>query len=74
MRFPATTVGVAGALGTVLGTTAADAGDATPVPFAFVAATVHVYDFPLVRLPTTVGDPRSDTEPAAPPFDDTHAT
>ena len=72
--FPATTVGVAGALGTVLGTTAADAGDDAPVPFAFVAATVHVYDFPFVNPPTTVGDARSATEPWAPPFEDVHTT
>ena len=72
--FPATTVGAAGALGTVLGIATVDAGDAAPVPFAFVAATVHVYDFPFVREPTTVGDARSDTAPGAPPFDDTHPT
>ena len=72
--FPAPTTGAAGALGTVLGTATADAGDAAPVPFAFVAATVQVYDFPFVNRPTTVGDARSATEPAAPPFDDTHAT
>jgi len=72
--FPATTVGGAGASGTALGTTTADAADAAPVPFAFVAATVHVYDFPFVREPTTVGDARPATEPKAPPFDDTHAT
>ena len=39
---PETTVGFAGAAGTVLGTTTADAGDAPLVPFAFVAVTVHV--------------------------------
>ncbi len=71
--FPAATVGAAGALGTVLGTAAADAGDATPEPFAFVAVTVHVYDFPFVRPATTIGDAAPDPAPATPPFDDTHA-
>jgi hypothetical protein len=41
--FPEATVGCAGALGTVLGTTTADAGEATPVPFAFDAVTLQVY-------------------------------
>ena len=72
--FPATTVGAAGALGTVLGTTGADAGDNAPAPFALAATTVHVYDFPLVNPPTTVGDAVSAAEPGAPPFDDVHAT
>ena len=71
--FPAATVGCAGALGTVLGTTTADAGDAAPGPFAFVAATVHVYDFPFDRPPTTIGDPAPGAEPGAPPFDDPQA-
>jgi hypothetical protein len=61
-------------LGTVLGTTAADAGDNAPVPFAFVAVTVHVYDFPFVSPLTTVGDAMSAAEPGTPPFDDAHAT
>jgi hypothetical protein len=72
--FPATTVGCAGVSGTALGTATADAGDAAPVPFAFVADTVHVYDFPFVKLPTTVGDAASAAEPGAPPFDEAHAT
>ena len=72
--FPAPTRGAAGALGTVLGTATADAGDCAPVPFAFVAATVHVYDFPFVSPAITVGDARSDAEPGVPPFDDAHAT
>ena len=72
--FPATTVGAAGASGTALGTTAADADEAAPVPFAFVAATVHVYDFPFVRPTTTVGDAVGEAEPGVPPFDDAHAT
>ena len=40
--LPATTVGGAGALGTVLGTTTTDAGDGLLVPSAFVAVTVQV--------------------------------
>jgi len=72
--FPATTVGCAGASGTRFGTTTAEAGDAAPVPFAFVADTVHVYDFPLVRPPTTIGEAPPDPRPATPPSDETHAT
>ncbi len=40
--LPTPAVGWPGAVGTVLGTTVADAGEAAPVPFAFVAVTVHV--------------------------------
>ena len=72
--LPTATVGCAGALGIVLGTATADAGDAAPAPFAFVADTVHVYDFPFVRPLTTVGDAVSEVDAEAPPFDDTHAT
>ena len=72
--LPAATVGCAGALGTVLGTAAADAADAAPAPFAFAALTVHVYDFPFVNPPTTIGDTAPDPAPATPAFDDTHAT
>ncbi len=71
--FPAATVGATGALGTVLGTAAADADDAAPEPFAFVAVTVHVYDFPFVKPPMTIGEPAPGAEPGVPPFDDTHA-
>jgi len=39
--------------GTVEGTTAAEAADAAPVPLAFVAVTVNVYDVPFAR-PLTV--------------------
>ena len=72
--MPTATVGCAGALGTVLGTAAADADDTAPAPFAFVAVTVHVYDFPFVRPLTTVGDAVSEVDAEAPPFDDAHAT
>ena len=68
--LPDVTPGAAGAAGTVLGVVAAEAGDAAPAPFAFVAATVHVYDLPFVRPPTTVGDAASEADPAAPQFDD----
>ena len=71
--FPTATFGVAGALGTVLGTTTVDAGDGTPVPFAFVARTVHVYDFAFERPPTRMGELAPEADPVAPPFDDTHA-
>ena len=71
--FPTPAVGCAGAAGIVLGTTGADAGDGALVPFAFVAVTVHVYVFPFVNDPTTTGEPGPDADPAAPPFDDTHA-
>jgi len=57
--FPAVSVGCVGALGIVLGMTAADAGDAAPAPLAFAAVTVHVYDFPFVNAPTTVGELRA---------------
>ncbi len=72
--FPATTAGCTGASGTALGTATADADDVAPVPIAFVAVTVHVYDFPFVRPPTTVGEAVSVAEPGLPPFDDAHAT
>jgi hypothetical protein len=44
-----------GAPGTVEGTTAAEADEAAPVPDAFVAVTVNVYEVPFVR-PVTVHD------------------
>jgi len=69
--FPGTTDGAAGAEGTVLGIATADAAEAGPSPFAFVALTVQVYDFPFVRPVTASGDAAPVTEPAVPPFDDT---
>jgi hypothetical protein len=72
--LPGWTLGCAGADGIVLGIAAADAGDAGLVPFAFVAVTVHVYDFPLVRPPTLTGDAAPLAAPAVPPFPDGHAT
>ncbi|MDQ1477075.1 MAG: hypothetical protein QOE62_2304 [Actinomycetota bacterium] len=72
--FPASTPGLAGAEGTALGTTAADAGDAGPGPFVFFAETWHVYDFPFERPTTVIGDPAPATDPGTPPFDDTHDT
>ena len=71
--FPATTVGAVGALGTVLGTTLTDAVDIAPVPFAFVALTVQVYDFPFVNPVTTIGDPAPEADPGLPEFDEVHA-
>jgi hypothetical protein len=70
--FPGVTVGCAGASGTRFGTTTTDATDAGPEPLAFVADTVHVYDFPFDKPPTTTGEPAPDAEPATPPLDDTH--
>ena len=68
--LPTSALGVAGALGTVLGIAAGDGGDAGLVPFAFVAVTVHVYDFPFVRAPTVIGEPAPFADPEVPPFDD----
>ncbi len=73
LASPATTDGCAGASGTVLGTTATDAGDTGPSPSAFVANTVHVYVLPFVKPVTVIGDDTPPTEPAAPPSDDEHA-
>jgi len=70
--LPGTTVGGAGADGSVLGTAVAEAGEDAPVPFAFVAATVHVYVLPFVRDVTTSGEPAPDAEPGVPPSDDVH--
>ena len=69
--FPGAATGCAGADGIVLGITAADAAEVGPAPFAFVAATVHVYDFPFVSEPTTIGVAAPEAEPAVPLFDDT---
>ena len=71
--LPTATFGWAGAVGTVLGTTAADAGDGTLVPFAFVAVTVHVYDFPFDNAVTTIGELTPAFAPGRPPFEETHA-
>ena len=70
--FPTTTVGFAGAVGTVLGIVAFDAGDDPLGPFTFVAVTVHVYDFPFDRPSTTICESTSKAAPATPPFDDVH--
>jgi hypothetical protein len=67
---PAMTVGGAGASGTRFGIAVVDGTDGSLVPFTFVAVTVHVYDFPLVRPPTRSGEFAPDAEPVAPPFDD----
>ena len=52
--LPATAVGAAGAAGTAAGVTALEAGDASPVPTALVAATVKVYAVPFVKPDTVV--------------------
>ena len=69
--FPRVAVGCSGASGTVAGTVAAEAGEAAPVPFPFVAVTVHVYVLPLVRGATDIGDEAPSTEPGVPPSDET---
>jgi hypothetical protein len=56
----------------VLGTAATEAGEARPVPFAFVAVTVHVYDLPFDKPLTTTGEAASAADPAVPPFDEVH--
>ena len=71
--FPAVAVGCVGGSGTRFGTTTDDAGDAAPDPFAFVAVTVHVYDLPFDKVPTTIGEAPPEARPARPPSDDTHA-
>jgi hypothetical protein len=70
----ATTVGRAGADGTVLGITTAEGAEAGPSPSAFVAVTVHVYDFPFDRPVTTTGEATPDADPGLPPSDDTQLT
>ena len=45
-----------GAAGVVAGIAAAEAEEAGPAPTAFVAVTVHVYDFPFVRPDTVIGE------------------
>jgi len=72
--LPGATDACRGADGTVLGTTAVDAGEGAPVPLAFVAVTVHAYDFPFVSAFTMIGEPAPDADPVAPPFDDVHVT
>jgi aconitase B len=67
---PGSAVGGAGGSGTRFGMTAADGADEGLVPFALVAVTVHVYDFPLVRPPTMTGGAGPFADPAEPPFDD----
>ena len=46
---------IVGALGVVRGITAADTTDAAPVPAAFTALTLNVYEVPLVS-PVTVAE------------------
>jgi hypothetical protein len=54
--LPATADGEVGAPGTVRGVTAEEAEEAAPSPAALVATTVKVYDVPLVRPVTVIGD------------------
>ena len=57
-----------GAPGTVEGTAAADAAEATEVPLGFVAVTVKVYEVPFVR-PDTEQVSAPVVEQVAPPGD-----
>jgi hypothetical protein len=65
---PATTVGVAGAVGALTSVTDVEASDGAEVPFVFVAVTVNVYGVFAVS-PTTVivPDPDWDTVPVLAP-------
>ena len=68
---PAVATTLVGAPGTVAGAdgvTAFDAPDAGPVPTAFAAVTVNVYDVPLVR-PATVAEVAPVVVAEAPPGD-----
>jgi len=53
--------------------TDADGADASPVPRAFVARTVHVYRLPAVKCATVIGEAVPVFERVAPPLDETHA-
>ncbi len=53
--LPAVAVPMAGAPGTVTGTTALEARDEGPGPYELVATTVKVYVSPLVRPVTVIG-------------------
>jgi hypothetical protein len=71
--FPDAATGCSGAAGAMLGMAGADGADGGPSPFALVAVTVHVYDFPFDKPPTTIGELGPDAEPGVPPSDDAHA-
>ena len=69
--LPGATAGAAGGSGTVDGITVAEAPESGPVPSAFLAATVHVYVLPFVRLETVMGDAAAGRlVPGAPPSED----
>jgi len=57
LLVPAVTVPIVGAVGTPVGVALAENADAAPVPIAFVAVTVKVYAWPLLRPLTTRGEP-----------------
>ncbi len=63
-----------GAPGTIAGSKLFDAADAGPVPTAFVAVAVHVYDFPFDNPLTTIGLLEPEAEPDTPPLVDAHDT
>lgn len=73
LEVPGVSDGGAGASGTAINVTGADATEAGPSPLAFDANTVHVYVLPGVKLATVTGDDTSTPRPAAPPSADVHA-
>src|SRR3954447_19662352 len=74
LAFPALTMGLAGASGTALSTTGADATEGRPAPFMFVARTVHVYVCPCDRPPRMIGDVAPPLLPGTPPSEDVQST
>jgi hypothetical protein len=65
--LPATTVGCAGASGTLCGSVVSEAADGAPSPSALVAVTVQVYVLPFVRFVTVIGEFGPVLDPGAPP-------
>jgi hypothetical protein len=70
--LPLVSVAAAGAVGTVAGTAVAEADDASESPTAFVATTAHVYDLPLVKANTMIGEAVPVFDPVVPPSLDVH--
>ena len=65
--LPCVAVPIVGASGTVAGTTELLVAEEIPVPCALVAVTVNVYETPLVRPVTVIGD--DPPVPVCPPLD-----
>ena len=62
-----TAVGAPGAVAALTGTTALEAAEAGPVPTAFVAVTVNVYEVPFVSPVTVAESVEPPTLAVAPP-------